>query len=203
MEGSKIEAIKAMIISRPGALVEAAFLFLCLTYGALGGYAQAKDLPPTAVRIPEAGLSVSLPSTWSSNPEKTERSGRTLYRFQRSPITDPSGQRIIPNFAVVIESVPPDQDVIEYSTEKRLKSPFKVLKVITSENGEFGDVSGIGYIATYNDPPQMVHKVYVVHTIIGDKGIQIFVDGTESVFDTLDSEYKSILRSFKLMSKAP
>jgi hypothetical protein len=99
----------------------------------------------------------------------------------------------------MIESVPDGQDLVEYSISKRMNLPIKILKVIAPEKREFGDVEGIGYLATYDDPSGLPHEVYVVHAVIKNRGIQVIIDGTASVFDKLDSEYRSILRSFKLL----
>jgi hypothetical protein len=151
------------------------------------------------VQLPEAGLSVSLPAAWDSNPQIHQRPGQTMYQFRRSPITDSAGRNIIPNFMMMIESVADDQGLIEYSILKRRNLPIKVLQVIAPENKEFGDVDGIGYLARYDDSPGLTHKVYVVHAIIKGKGIEVIIDGTESVFDNLDLEYRLILKSFKLM----
>jgi hypothetical protein len=162
--------------------------------------AQSVSVPqPIIVQLPEAGLSVSLPATWDSNPQVRQRPGHTMYQFRRSPIIDSSGRNIIPNFAVMIDNVPDSQDLVEYSIAKRMKLPMKVLQVIAPDKNEFGYVEGIGYLASYDDPPGLTHKIYVVHAIIKGKGIQVIIDGTDSVFDDLDSEYKSILKSFKLL----
>jgi hypothetical protein len=53
--------------------------------------------------------------------------------------------------------------------------------------------------ARYDNPMGIAHKIYLVHALAEGKGIQILIDGTESVFEMLAPEYKLILGRLRFM----
>ena len=149
------------------------------------------------VVVPEAHLTLSLPAPWNPAPETASKTGRWMSLFRRGPLVDGAGLKIVPSLGIVAETVDPDEDVIVYSFAKRKKAPFDVLKVYSSEDAVFGDVGGIGFLGSYTDQGGVDHRVYVLHTIIADRGIQLTLDATRAGFDALDGEFKAILASLR------
>src|SRR2546422_11164902 len=151
------------------------FLAISNASAAAGG---AATTDPGVVVIKEAHLAVTLPPRWSTTPERARKKGRLMLSFRREPLDDKNGRRIIPRLGLVVEPVDPDQDVAAYSIAKRSTLPFKVLETYDSEDGKFGEAGGIGYLAFYADDGGVTHKIYVLHAIVGDSGIQLTLDGT-------------------------
>ncbi len=167
------------------------------------GPAPGADEPitsdPRVAVIKEAHITVTLPPHWKTTPERVEKNGRLTIKFRRDPLDDRKGRRIMPSVGFVIEPTDPGEDLVEYSMAKRDEAPFKVLETYDAEDGRYGEVGGIGYLTSYMDRGGAMHKGYVLHTIVGEIGIQITLDGTEADFDLLDSEFKAILKSLRVL----
>jgi hypothetical protein len=149
------------------------------------------------VVLDSAGISVSLPKAWQRTPDVYDENPNViLYQFRREPVFDDRARKIIPNFAVFAEDVSRGTDVSTFSDKKRSSSIFAHHTILASPKTALGGVGGLCYISTYDDgPDRLEHRIYLVYSIVGNKGLQIMIDGTESVFDMLSSEYEYILRS--------
>jgi hypothetical protein len=144
----------------------------------------------------EAHLRATVPgSHWHLQPRQ-EKNGMVIYVFKRDPISDSSGRSIIPNFAVVIETIDPKMDVVEYSVNKRANNAFHVTSMFTHEEGTIKLMNAVGYKGIYTDA--LPHTVYVVHAINGDKGFQVILDTTTDTFGTMDAEFLAILHSLRV-----
>jgi hypothetical protein len=165
------------------------FFFLCHA-----GELRAAD---SVYAFTEAHLMATLPgSHWHLQPKQTQN-GMTIYVFKRDPIPDSSGRSIIPNFAVVIETIDPKTDVVTYSVNKRANNAFHVTDMMfTHKEGPIKIVNAVGYRGTYTDA--LPHTVYVVHGINGKKGFQIILDTTTETFGAMDAEFLGILQSISL-----
>ena len=165
------------------------FFFLC-HYGE--GYAA-----DSVYLFKEAHLMLNIPNShWHLQP-KQDKNGFIIYVFKRDPIPDSSGRSIIPNFAVVIETIDPKTDVVTYSVNKRANNAFHVTDMMfTHKEGPIKIVNAVGYRGTYTDA--FPHTVYVVHGINEKKGFQIILDTTTETFGAMDTEFLGILQSIGL-----
>jgi hypothetical protein len=144
----------------------------------------------------EAHLQATVPgSHWHLQP-KQQKNGMVIYVFKRDPISDSSGRSIIPNFAVVIETIEPNTDVVTYSVNKRANNAFDVTSMFTHEEGKIKLINAVGYKGTYTDA--LPHTVYVIHAINRDKGFQVILDTTTDTFGTMDTEFLAILHSLRV-----
>lgn len=119
------------------------------------------------------------------------------YIYKRKPIVDAEGSKVIPSFSFIVEPVVPGSNVITFSAQKRMQVPFEVTKVISHESGELSLKNAVGYMGKYKDRNGAEHKVYVVHAIYGDKGIQILGDITKSIESQIDGEMLAMLKSIE------
>jgi hypothetical protein len=159
------------------------------------------EKPGTLQTIPldSARIVISLPQTWQGKPDIYEKPGVTMYQFRRQVVYDSLGRGIIPNLAVFAEKVPPGIDLVEYSVNKRIQKSLRELssvKFAWATPGEFGLIC---YLAEYDDPAGIPHTIYVAYSLVRGTGIQVIIDGTTSVFDMLDPEYKLILNRLQFM----
>src|ERR1700722_18927940 len=96
-------------------LIMTTFLFrlaVALFFFCHAGALRAAD---SVYAFTEAHLRATVPgSHWHLQP-KQEQNAMVIYVFKRDPISDSSGRSIIPNFAIVIETIDPKMDVVEYS----------------------------------------------------------------------------------------
>jgi hypothetical protein len=145
------------------------------------------------ITLDSAHVEISLPRAWQRKPEVYEKPGLTMYHFRRQAVYDAAARRIIPNLAVFAERVPRGVDLVEYSVTKRTQSIYRDMYAFELERATPGNPGSLCYLAQYDDPSGIAHKVYLVHSLVEGKGIQIIIDGTESVFDMLDPEYRLIL----------
>lgn len=145
------------------------------------------------VELESGRIEIWLPESWNNQPEKREDPGVTIYHFRRHPVNDGSKRRIIPNLAVLAEDIEEDIGLVEYSVSKRTQLPYRGLSSMELAWMTPGSPGVLCYLAEYDAPSGMKHKLYIIHSLIKGRGIQIIIDGTKSVFDMLDSEYKIIL----------
>lgn len=149
--------------------------------------------------LDSAYVEISLPRAWQTKPEINEIQGLAMYHFRRQAIYDDKARCIIPNLAVISEDVPQGVGLIEYSVTKRTQAPYRDLSSVKLAWATPGNPGALCYLAQYNDPKGLAHKMYVVHSLMHGKGIQIIIDGTESVFDMLDPEYKLIIKTLRFV----
>ena len=151
------------------------------------------------ITLDSAHVELSLPGAWQRKPEVYEKPGMTMYHFRRQAVYDSAARRIIPNLAIFVEEVPRGINIIQYYVTNRSLASYRDLSFVkfawvTPENRD-----ALCSLAQYDDPSGIAHKVYIVHSLVRGKGIQIIIDGTESVFDMLDPEYKLILGRLRFM----
>jgi hypothetical protein len=127
---------------------------------------------------------------------QARKKGMVIYVFKRDPISDSSGRSIIPNFAVVIETIEPNTDVVTYSVNKRANNAFDVTNMFTHEEGTIKLINAVGYKGTYTNG--LAHAVYVIHAINGNKGFQVILHTTTDTFGTVDAEFLAILHSLRV-----
>ncbi|MFY0673107.1 MAG: hypothetical protein JXQ87_06865 [Bacteroidia bacterium] len=125
----------------------------------------------------------------------------TTVIYKRNPVLDDNGVKVIPSFSFIVEPVVLGSNVITYSAYKRSQVPFEVTKVISSESGELTLKNAVGYFGEYKDRTGNLHKVYVVHAICGDKGVQVLGDITKSVESKLDAEILKMLKSIQYLGE--
>jgi hypothetical protein len=159
------------------------------------------ETPGTLERIAldSAYVEISLPRAWQKKPETYEKPGSAMYHFRRQAVYDDAARHIIPNLAVFSETVPRGVDLIQYSVTKRTQAAYRDLSSVKLAWATPGNPGVLCYLAQYDDPSGIAHKVYLVHSLVNGKGIQIIIDGTESVFDMLDPEYRLILGQLRFM----
>jgi hypothetical protein len=152
------------------------------------------------IPLDSAGVVISLPEAWQAKPEIVQKPGATMYHFRRQAVYDSRGVWIIPNLAGFTENVPPGIDLVEYSVTKRTQQPYSDMRSMKLAWAVPGELGMLCYLAQYDDAAGLAHKVYLVHAMAcRGRGIQIVIDGTESVFDMLDPEYKLIINGVRRM----
>jgi hypothetical protein len=169
-------------------LIASVFLVLCLAFDV---YAQES--------ITTHGSTVTYarpdPANWKLvHNGIDERSKAYLLAFQRNPIKDAEGRPIEPVIALICESVPESLDVIRYSIAKRGQVPFDVKRVISAQDGSFTHRNSVGYEGEYKKG-SVVHKVLVAHMRHGKAGLQVICDSTDGVYDKVEEDMRSFLRS--------
>lgn len=122
-----------------------------------------------------------------------EKSKKYLVMFEHTPIKDPQGRSIKPVIAIICEAVPDSVDVIRYSIAKRAHTPFKVNKMMSHHDGSFQYRNTVGYEGQYTR--KVGHKVFVAHMRHGSAGLQVICDSTDGVYDKVEAEMRSFLRS--------
>lgn len=147
--------------------------------------------------LKEAKIKIDLPNDSWFLADKQENKAMTVYYFKRQPIEDDDGRKIIPNIAVIIEDVDKDLDAVTYSTLKRSKVNFEVLKVFTHEGGQIGFQNAVGYKGKYVDQGGLDHTIYIIHGINEKKGIQFICDVTTNILDKVESEFLVTLKSIR------
>lgn len=146
--------------------------------------------------IKEAKISMELPNEkWELKNTQT-LNGQKIYFFKRESIKDKIGRDVIPNISIITEKVNKKQDVVTYSAFKRMQTPFSVDSVFIHDSGIIEFKNAIGYLGQYEDKYGL-HKVYVIHAINNKRGIQIFFDVTEDLFEQVDPEFRITLKSVK------
>lgn len=121
------------------------------------------------------------------------KSKKFLVMFQHNPITDAQGRQIEPVIALICESAEDAPDVIKYSIFKRTQVPFDVKKVLTYKDGSLTYKNSVAYEGEY--VKGVKHKVFVAHMLHGKAGVQIICDSTEGVYDKVEKDMRSFLRS--------
>ena len=145
------------------------------------------------VTLNDAHIELSLPQAWQSKPEFHERTGSMMFLFHRKAVYDSQGRRVVPSLGVLVEDVPDGVDLVEYSTAKRTQASQRDMSSIKLAWASAEGPGSLCYVAEYLDPGGISHKAYLFHTLSTGKGVQIIIDGTESVFNMLDPEYRLII----------
>lgn len=147
----------------------------------------------------EGPLTLTIPNdNWMPiNPTRTKTS--TIWHFKRLNTKDESGKKAFPEIVVIIEKVPLDMELTKFSISKQkpyqnLKD-YKAEKVFTDSDGMLRLHYAVGHKAYYVDANGVNHTFYFIHAIKHDKGIQIIIDTPTSLFDTLEDEFTSVIRS--------
>lgn len=123
------------------------------------------------------------------------------YIFKRQPIIDKTGLQVISNIGVWIETIDPKTDIVMYSAQKQILTPFKVKSMFIPNDPkkevELNFVNAVGFRTESTDKKGRPHDSYHLFAINGDKGIQIIFDSTTSVFDIVDKEFRRTIKSMK------
>lgn len=117
-----------------------------------------------------------------------------LVMFERHPIKDSKGRNVKPVIAIICESVPDSLDIIRYSIWKRGQMPFKVNKLITYQDGSFTCRNSVGFEGEYTKGT-VLHKIFIGHLRHGKVGVQAICDSTDGVYDAVEEDMRSFLRS--------
>jgi hypothetical protein len=134
------------------------------------------------------------PAIWNTvNNGIDEGSKAFLLMFKRAPVEDPQGRKIEPVIALICESMKEPLDVIKYSILKRVSSPFDVKKMLSFQGGDFTYPNSIGYEGQYDIG--VLHKLIIGHMRHKEVGVQVICDSTDGVYDKVESDMKSFLRS--------
>jgi len=152
--------------------------------------------------IPEAKMFIKLPnSEWELTDKKQGQIAE--YIFKRTPITDSTGQEIIPGILVYVEDATKyNQDVTQYTIVKRMQfrgTGLKVDKILIQDNKEYPLSYKNGFVTkcSYNEKG-LDHVLYMIHIINKDnKGIQIYMDMTKSLADEYEQEFWTTMRSIR------
>ncbi len=145
-------------------------------------------------------MRISLPDAWRQSGQKERHGSSTGYNFIRESIKDTNDVPILPFMGIMYEDVPDDLNVIMYSAVQRSNlPPFQIIEVIASDQNKYKLKYGLAYLAKYIDGNSVSHKIFIIHmTNNNGKGVQIIIDGTESVYDLMEKEYINIIDSIKL-----
>jgi ribosomal protein L35AE/L33A len=150
------------------------------------------------IKIEEIQMVFSLTKNWEKSGDKMMNGPLTGYNFIRKPIVDGKGMNVSPFIGIMFEEVPENINILMYSMSKRTQlPPMKIIEVLSSDSKEYKLKYGVGYLSTYVDSNGLTHKIIVLHMINSTKGIQMIIDGTESVYDQMKNEYIDIVKSIK------
>ncbi len=155
------------------------------------------QLAAQELKIEEAGLVLELPNKNWKVTGTQNNDDVSVYFCKRKAITNAEGRDVIPNLAVIVESVPEDMNLVNYTATKRTQVPFNVDHVFVDEAKRLGIGNAIAYQGNYEDPEGIAHTVYVVHLIRNSKGVQIIMDITSDLFPEYETEFTSALKSIK------
>ncbi|NQT96110.1 MAG: hypothetical protein HQ562_00055 [Candidatus Marinimicrobia bacterium] len=151
-------------------------------------------------KIQEISLNISLNDNWKSD-GKLANGPVTGYNFVHNAISDKQGNLVLPFIGIMFEQVPANTNILMYSMGKRTQlPPMKIIEVLSSDSKEFQLQTGVGYLGSYHDSNGVNHKIIVIHMINKTKGVQIIIDGTESVYQLMKKEYKNIINSINFNS---
>lgn len=169
------------------------FLSFILLFAAFNLFAQ-KDY-----HLKEGPLGFTIPNdNWMPiNPTRTKTS--TIWHFKRLNTKDSLGRKAFPEVVVIIERVPLSMDLTTFSLSKQkpyqnLKD-YRAEKVFTDSDGMLRLHYAVGHKAYYEDGNGVKHTFYFIHAIKHDKGIQVIIDTPSTLFDTLEEEFTSVIRS--------
>ena len=132
----------------------------------------------------------------SHNYDENKRSGVLLYK--REPIIDTENREIIPAISIIYELLEDTTDIINYSSQYRLKYS----KMMNYENsfiytgGQLKYKNAIGFLFNYHE--KIEHKVHWVFMLDGLSGIQILSDATKSVYPIVESDFYEFSKSVVL-----
>lgn len=147
-------------------------------------------------QIQDTELKISIPEKWTHAGDQ-ENEQLKMSSFKRDPIQDSEGRGIIANIALISEANQ-GMDVVTYSAVKRGEMPnFDVLEVFIPKDWKMKYKNGIGYKGKYTDV-NGEHTVYVMFFVNGDKGVRIICDSTTEVFNKIEQELISILKTVNL-----
>jgi hypothetical protein len=91
-------------------------------------------------------------------------------------------------------------DVVMYSALKRGEMPFDVEKVFIPKDIKMEYKNAICYLGTYSDDYGL-HKVYVIFMNNEKIGVRIICDVMDELFEQVDEEFLTTLRSIKQIKK--
>ena len=97
--------------------------------------------------------------------------------------------------AIICEPVEESVDVIRYPIAMRAQVPFNVKKVMSHQEGDFTYQNTIGYKGEYEK--EVLHKVLIGHMRHKRAGVQIICDSSDGVYDKVEADMRSFLRSVK------
>jgi len=149
--------------------------------------------------LKEGPLSLTIPNdNWMPiNPTRTKTS--IIYHYKRLNTKDSTGKKAFPEIVITIEQVHADMELTKFSLSKQkpyqsLKG-YKAEKVFTDSDGMLRLHYAVGHKAYYEDAHGVKHTFYFIHAIKQNKGIQVIIDTPSSLFDTLEEEFTSVIRS--------
>jgi hypothetical protein len=73
--------------------------------------------------------------------------------------------------------------------------PFDVKKVLSHQGGDFSYSNVIGYEGEYQK--EVLHKVLIGHMRHEQAGVQIICDSSDGVYDQVEADMRSFMRSVK------
>jgi len=148
------------------------------------------------------GATVRCASLNSSIWEPSQRgldssSNKFVLMYTHSPILDKEGISIQPVIAVICEELSSPLNVIDYSLWKRKQVSFIVDSIYSKYSSTLSYWNGIGYAAHYGRN-SLVHKLFVGHFRHKHVGVQVICDSTEGVYEAVEQDFRSFLRSVTL-----
>jgi hypothetical protein len=157
---------------------------------------------PFLVLLPEAGLQLELPSPEWAKPDQKTVGDMIIYSGKRAPITDSLNRGIVANVSILIEKVEPGLRAKAYSASRRAQVPFDIQKTLNAKTGRLKMLNAIAHFGSYKDASGLLHRICVVYAIHRGKGIQLILDGTDSVWPSLKPEFLAIAQSLSISSQA-
>jgi hypothetical protein len=153
-------------------------------------------------KIPEANITLDLPN---QNWHLTDHSGISMvrYTFKRDPITDSSGNDIIPAIMVVVEDAKAyDGDIIAFAVEKR--APFSKLGVHVDSSYFPVDKgypvpckNSLMFECSY-ESGNMPHILIMIYLITRtNKAVAVYLDITRNLEAEFGQEFWKTIRSLR------
>lgn len=158
-----------------------------------------------SVTLGRAKLEYRFPGTaWTPEPPKSNN-GVRAWGFSREPIDDAAGRHVIPYVAIIVEELDAPTDVVVYSLQKRLKTPFKADRVFNWQDeprlllkNAVAFEGNVSYPDSADPKTLLLHRLVILHAVQGRYGIMVIADSTDSVYATTHDEFLELLWSLSI-----
>lgn len=171
------------------------FLFLLMTPDTL--FSQE------ILNIDEIGWSISIPPKYHLTPLNLPSKSPSVknYRYRRESLLNKDNIPVYPNIIIITEYVPEESEPVLYSINVRMRfrTKINILKYFVPEDSLFS-VNAIGHLLEYTEKfkgQDMTHKVYMLNSTKGTKGITIIMDCTKPLFPKVEKEFLDAMKSIR------
>ncbi|MDC1106049.1 hypothetical protein OAT16_05045 [Prolixibacteraceae bacterium] len=154
----------------------------------------------TVYPIQKGELEIEFPSNdWKMvHQEGSDSTKRQILTFASKPITHKTVGTTTPTITIVKEDVDWMQDLVYYSTNMRLKLPYRREHDLSWRKGDFNTRLTMGYIGRrYQDGPYTTKGVVITRVNKG-KAITVIEEVNEILFKKYEEHFMDVIRSVRV-----